>query len=244
MQPVSPLPVPSSRPRGRSWIAGIVVLVGSLVIGTLALATPQSRGLVAFLREPPVASQSGLADPAPRPAAAYAFMGADVVRVDPATGGVLARRPYHLATQSPHLAVSPDGQAVFVLDSGSDGTRVIDRLTVLSGDTLTPLLSVPVDDYARYPSAWPPALAVTSDSRTVAVYHISQRDGAGEQTAPWLTFVDRATGAFTPDMLKLPGRGVAHLLPAGNRLAVVCFLASDVRLIDAATRQGSSAGGC
>jgi hypothetical protein len=209
--------------------------VASLALVGLVIATLLVLAADRMTRRTDAAPTTGSVAPAVRSTVAYTFMEGDVVKLSADTGRVLARRPHRLASQGPSLAVSRDGQAVFVLDSGHDGTRRTDHLTVLAGDALTPQLRVPAPDYAIYQQAWPPALAVAGDDRTVAVYHFSQ-DG-GENASPWLTYFDRQAGAFAADKTLLPGCGPAQLLPTGQQFVVVCLRANNVRLVDVPTRQ-------
>lgn len=227
MRPAPALPLPERRPGG-AWLLS---LIGLLTLGMIALVLAQAAGFLPHLAAPAL----GIAS---QPTVAYTFIGGEVAKVNAATGAILARQPYHLATQGPSLAVSRDGKAVFVLDSEFDGTKAVDHLTVLTGDTLQPQLRVPADGYAQYMGAWPPALTVTEDDRIVAVYHIS-RDNAG--LSPWLTYFDRQAGQFTGDSTPLPGCGSAQLIPIGQRLAVLCLHANEVRLIDLASRQVTGA---
>ncbi len=140
VRPVAALPLPGRRRGGGRWLVGIL---GLLTLGMVALASIQVGNLPIRINNPAL----GITSP---PSAAYTFVGGEVAKINATTGAILARRPYHLATQGPSLAISRDGTSVFVLDSAFDGSKAIDLLTVLEGDTLAPQISIPADNYAQY----------------------------------------------------------------------------------------------
>lgn len=213
-------------PVARPWISGLLVL---LVLGVTAFASTGLLGGRAQLALPPLAARFA-GDTSP--SVAYGFSGGAIVKLDAATGAVLARRPYAPPTMLPSLAVSHDGRSVFVLDSPWDGTASHDRLTMLSAATLTPQASVPADAFAQDGAA----LAVTSDDRAVAIYHEHRFFG----TAPdyWLTYFDRQTGQLLPAQTPLADCGSGGMLiPLAARLAVVCPDTGDVRIVDASAHR-------
>jgi DNA-binding beta-propeller fold protein YncE len=209
--------------------ATAVVLLVLAFAGALALAVVGMRGGI------PRATTS-YAAPVGAPEVAYAVGPGAVVKVDAASGVPLARWPLPGGVPGTSLAVSHDGQLVFVLNVDWDGQAdhdAVDRLHVLSGDTLVEQLSLPAEDFAR--AGNPPALAATSDDRTVVVYHAGRRSS---EAGFWLTYFDRRTASFSADHTPLPGCDGARLLPlSGSQLAVVCTATNDVRLVDAAAHK-------
>ena len=162
------------------------------------------------------------------PTVAYAHVAGRIARIDPITGAVLARSSDFSGDQFPSLAASPDGQSVFVLHHGTEGGRTGDWLVTLSATNLAVEAAAPLQHYMRPMDAWPPALAITPDGRTVVV----EQYGYTEADPYWLSYYDRRTGTFTSDRTDLPGCGVAQLLPVGQQLAVVCLTVGDLRLVD------------
>ncbi|MGH2458344.1 MAG: hypothetical protein ACRDIY_05700, partial [Chloroflexota bacterium] len=162
------------------------------------------------------------------PTAAYTFIAGRIARIDPATGAILAESSDFSGDQFPSLAASHDGRAVFVLHHGPEGGRTGDWLVTLSATSLTVEATAPLQHYMRPMDAWPPALAITPDDRTVVV----EQYGYSESDPYWLSYYDRRTGAFTSDRTDLPGCGVAQLLPVAHQLAALCFSSGDVRLVE------------
>ncbi|GEM_PF-4199581 len=200
------------------------VVIAAALVGALALQQAVgawSPGAVRGAAVPGAASSS----------AAYGFLGSDVIRFDVQTGQVLARHPYHLATQNPGLAVSHDGRSVFLLDAVWDGARAVDQLTELAAATLAPQVAVATGDYARSMHA---AVVVASDDRTVVIYHASR-----STPTYWLTLFDRRTGQTLPGQIPLPGCGAFQLVPMAQ-LVVLCDNTGDLRVINLAMRQVAS----
>lgn len=169
----------------------------------------------------------------PSPTFAYTIIAGHISRIDPATGAILAQSPDLYGEQFPSLAVSHDGGYVFFLRSVVEDGYVNDQLVTLSATSFTPQARVPLQRFMRPMDAWPPALAVSPDDRTVIVYQY----GLSESDPTWLSYYDRQTGRLTGNPTILNRCGVAQLLPVDRQLAVVCVDSADLRLVDLESHQ-------
>ena len=163
-----------------------------------------------------------------KPPVAYTFLAGHIVRIDPSTGAILAQASDLVAEQFPSLAVSHDGQSLFVLHSELHDGEYQDQLLTLSTSTLALQASAPVQHFMRPMESWPPALAVTSDDRMVVV----SQYGRSDSDPYWLSYYNRQTGRFAVDSTILWGCGVSQLLPFDEQVAVLCLGAGDLRFVD------------
>ncbi|HEX5415225.1 MAG TPA: hypothetical protein VFZ25_06140 [Chloroflexota bacterium] len=205
----------------RALVVGAILVAALLLVGALALwHLPRPHISVLFPARP----------------VAYTFVAGHLAKIDPTSGVILTRSAEQYGDQFPSLAVSHDGGALFLLHAAVVNGQTSDQLIILSAATLAPAASVSVEHFMSSMDAWPPALAVTSDDRTVVVYQY----GDNENSPFWLSYYDRASSRFLADQTILPACGVAQLLPVGEQLAVLCFGTGQVYLVNLATHHVSA----
>jgi DNA-binding beta-propeller fold protein YncE len=179
---------------------------------------------------PGIASRAGLARTGPM---AYTLVAGRVARLDPSTGAILAMGAEQYGDQSPSLAVSRDGRAVYLLHSVVRDGHPSDELLTLNAATLAPVVSAPVDHFLRPMESWPPAMAVTTDDRTVLV----SQYGNSDSDPYWISYYDRQSGRFAADTTILPNCGVSQLLPFDDQVAVLCLGSDNLRFVDLRTHR-------
>jgi len=208
----------------------VSAMVIPFVIGLLALAMGGVWSTcVGWVVAPPLTARlAGTTSPR----VVFALADGNVVKVDAVSGAVLARQPHLPSTMLPSLAVSSDGRSVFVLEIQWQGASPNGRLSVLSADTLWPQVTVPADSYAQDGVA----LAVTSDDRTVVIYH--EHPFPGTSPDYWLSYFDRQSGHLLAAQTGLPGCGSGgQLIPMASQLAVLCRGTDDVRIVDLGSQE-------
>jgi len=181
---------PCSRPR----LVGAIILIVLIAFGVVVLTNNMEPGIEARLG----ISVERLV--------AFTYIAGHVVRLDPTTGAILAQSTELLEVQFPSIAVSHDGQSVFVLHSEPHDGEFQDQLLTLSTTSLAVQARAPVQHFMRSMDAWPPALAVTPDDRTVVV----SQYGRNDSDPYWISYYDRQTGRFAVDSTILWGCGVSQ----------------------------------
>lgn len=200
----------------------------SRILGTLALVVViicLAVDLAVYTNFGRIAERLGLTH---RTIVAFTLIANHIARIDPATGVVLAETPDLLGEQFPTMAVSHDGQALFVPQTILRDGVSQDELLVLSATTLAVQSSVPLQHVVWSMDSWPPALAVTSDDRTVIV----SQHGQSDSDPYWISYYDRHTGRVAGDSTVLDGCGVSQLLPFDDQVAVLCLEFGDLRFVN------------
>jgi len=155
---------------------------------------------------------------------------------EPRTGRIVRtmRLPYPGAP--PDLAVSTDGQRIYVIEEKAVDGRLIDSsLSLIDARSWKAVRRASLQNRTLYDIPGPSNMALSTDGRTLAIF--SYKVLGGDRAAYWLAFRDAHTLRDLVTKVSLPECGGASLLTLRSSIAVMCPDGNAVYFIDPKKRR-------